>query len=117
MTPRPSNKLKVTLGIAIILTLALLSWAWADYRCYEGYRRIAPGYSEKQVVALLGRPPMDYPSHESVRDAWQSDGQFAIAGDVVREYHYPIPLQPLREWVIGFDANGHVILKSEIISP
>ncbi len=100
--------------LVVVLPLSL----WGRCRYYrEAFQRIDPGYAQEQVVAVLGRPISDLATHQTVPKTWRDDEGFAIAGEMAREYRYGVPLQPLHEWAIGFDAAGRVIVKNELISP
>ena len=114
---RPASTGKITFSLVVVTVAVVACWIGRGYRSHVHYRRIAPGDSVQQVVALLGRPRSVYAIHGTISESWRSEHGFAVAGQPVSEYVYPVPLRPLHEWAIDFDSDGRVIVKNELVSP
>ncbi len=93
-------------------------WLWLIWRYDTPYHRIARGDTEDRVVALLGKPYQVSAPHDVLKQTWEDEESFGIAQtEVAKQYRYRVPVITGDEYVIGFDSDGHAVLKSHLTSP
>lgn len=110
--------LKFVLTLAALAFLVGIYWLWLIFRYDRPYERIAQGDTEARVISILGKPYQITVSHNTLKESWSSDEAFGIAGRViVKEYRYRVPVISGDEYIIGFDSDGHAVLKNQITSP
>ena len=113
------RRLVIAAALLSLPTLAASVWSWTILRYVKPYEQIARGDTEARVVALMGRPARvstddRYPPMQT----WDASDSFGTAGvTVARYYWYPLPSITGDEYVIGFDAEGHAVVKNKLISP
>jgi hypothetical protein len=75
-------------------------------------------FSAFSVVALLGKPYSVCAEYDTLTESWSREDSFGIAQrEIVKQYRYRIPIITGDEYIIGFDSDGHAVLKSQITSP
>ena len=118
------SPLAIQLLKSLLITLfgfvALLGvyWIWLIWRYDTPYHRIARGDTEDRVIALLGKPYQVSAPHDVLKDTWADGESFGIAqSEITKQYRYRVPVITGDEYVIGFDSDGHAVLKSHLTSP
>lgn len=113
-----ADLLKAVLTIAGLAALVGVYWLWLIF-CYDRpYHRIIREDSEAHVVVLLGKPYQISAPHNAIKENWSNEDGFGIAErEIVKQYRYRIPFITGDEYIIGFDSDGHAVLKTQLTSP
>jgi hypothetical protein len=118
LPPIAATLLKVLLALLIIPALVGIYWLWLIWRYDTPYHRVARGDTEGRVVALLGKSYEVSAEHDALKETWAGEEGFGIAQrEIVKQYRYRLPVITGDEYIIGFDSDGHAILKSHLTSP
>jgi hypothetical protein len=113
-------RLLKSLFITLFGLVALLGayWLWLIWRYDAQYQRIVRGDTEDRVVALLGKPHQVSAPHDVLKETWADEESFGIAqSEIAKQYRYRVPVITGDEYIIGFDSDGHAVLKSHLTSP
>jgi len=110
--------LKFVLTLCALAALVSIYWAWLIFRYDSPYKRIAQGDTEARVISLLGKPYQITAPHDTLKENWSSEDRFGVAGrEIAKEYRYRVPVITGDEYIIGFDSDGHAVLKNQLTSP
>src|SRR5205807_8146941 len=108
----------VAIGILGLIVAVASWWLWVLWRYENPFHRVARGDSEARVVLLLGKPHSISAPHDFAERDWSDPDSFGITGhEIVKEFRYEVPFLLGDEYVIGFDADDHAVLKNRLISP
>jgi hypothetical protein len=113
-------RLLKSLLITVSGFVALLGiyWLWLIWRYDTPYHRIMRGDTEDRVVTLLGKPFEVSAPHDVLKETWADKESFGIAqSEIVKQYRYRLPVITGDEYIIGFDSDGHAVVKSHLTSP
>jgi hypothetical protein len=104
--------------IVVLLTLIAVAgfiaayWSWIAFRWDKPYARIVREDTEAHVIALLGKPHSISEEHFVVKQDSSEDRDFSVAQrQVVKQFHYNVPINPGEQYLIDFDPDGHAVLK------
>jgi hypothetical protein len=116
--PFVRSAFKVLITLLIIPALIGIYWLWLIWRYDTPYHRIVRGDTEDRVVSLLGKPYQVSAPHDLLKETWADEESFGIAqSKIARQYRYRVPVITGDEYIIGFDSDGHAVLKSHLTSP
>jgi len=89
---------------------------WRDNKLEHAYNQVTKGYSEIQVIKLLGRPYRVTGSPQNI--AWDNDWSIKTNnGFCIREFWYAPSFSINGDWTIGFDKSSNVVSKYHYVSP
>jgi hypothetical protein len=120
LTKNPVLRFWSAVGLSILGLVVAVAvwWLWVLWRYEKPFHRVARGDSEARVVLLLGKPHSISTPHDFAEQDWSGPDSFGITGhEIVKEFRYEVPFPLGDEYVIGFDADDHAVLKSRLISP
>lgn len=106
-----TNRMKVffqMLGLLLILSASYSAWRWYKISHYPKWlATVQVGDSEASVLELMGMPDKrkKRPGQSWCREA-NCDHLFLYGRSIPPEW-----------WAVGFNAEGRVVSKSELISP
>jgi hypothetical protein len=102
----------VLLTLTVIVGFVVAYWSWIFFRWDKPYAGITREDTEARVIALLGKPHSISEEHFVVKEDSSEDRDFSIAQrQVVKQFHYKVPINPGEQYLIGFDPDGHAVLK------
>src|SRR5207245_1865296 len=110
--------LKIFLVLLSLPAVGGVYWLWLILRYDRPYHRIVPEDTEARVVRLLGKPYEITTRHDALEKTSVGPDGFTIAQrQLVKQYRYEVPVISGDEYIIGFDADGHAVLKAQLTSP
>lgn len=87
-------------------------WLWIMIRWEKPYARIKPEDTEACVISLLGKPTAVYSVHCWFDQSSTQEPDFRIGHRlIVKHFRYEVPSATNNEYIIGFDSNGHAVVK------
>ncbi len=106
----------ILLALAVIAAAFLAGPVSRYVRYHYGYEQLRPGMSEKQVLDLFGKPSrVEVP--KDTTPAWdQVRMDTAKYSPAVAEWTYYSPVLTPEGWLIGFDKNGKVVKRVNLVS-